>query len=134
MVQIEGKYVCEKNENLNEFFSSIGVPFVPRKIMCNSSPSMEIKKEGEKWTITTITLFRTAVTEFKLGEEFEEDMPGGKLRCVTTMEGDNKLVTNTKAQNGTTVTRTYEFTDDQCLITYQHGETGTIGKRYFKRT
>ncbi|CAH2000514.1 unnamed protein product [Acanthoscelides obtectus] len=82
MVQIEGKYVCEKNENLNEFFSSIGIPFVPRKIMCNSSPSMEIKKEGEKWTITTITLFRTAVTEFKLGEEYEEDMPGGKLRVI----------------------------------------------------
>nr|CAI5862976.1 unnamed protein product [Callosobruchus analis] len=95
---------------------------------------MEIKKNGDKWSIITVTLFRTTVNEFKLGEEYEEVMPGGTLKCVTVMEGPNKLITTTKAQNGTTVTRTYVFTDDQCIITYKHAESGTVGKRYFKRT
>ncbi|VEN41665.1 unnamed protein product [Callosobruchus maculatus] len=102
--------------------------------MCSSSPSMEIKKNGDKWSIVVVTLFRTTVTEFKLGEEYEEVMPAGNLKCVTVMEGDDKFVTTTKAQNGTTVTRTYEFSDDHCIITYMHAESGTIGKRYFKRT
>nr|CAH7752817.1 unnamed protein product [Callosobruchus chinensis] len=61
-------------------------------------------------------------------------MPAGNLKCVTVMEESNKLVTTTKAQNGTTVTRTYVFTDDQCIITYTHAESGTVGRRYFKRT
>nr|CAH7733339.1 unnamed protein product [Callosobruchus chinensis] len=41
---------------------------------------MEIKKDGDKWSIVTETLFRTTVTEFKLDEEYEEIMPAGNLK------------------------------------------------------
>lgn len=57
-----------------------GVPFIPRKIMTSSSPTVEITNEGDQWTITTSTLLRTVTLQFKLGEEYEEHMPGGLIK------------------------------------------------------
>lgn len=54
---------------------------MPRKMMCSTSPSLEINKsDSDEWTITTSTMFRTQVSKFRLGEEYEETMPGGVLK------------------------------------------------------
>ena len=45
--------------------------------MVISRPKLEIKQEGDKWTIRTITLMRTVELTFTEGEEFEEAMPSG---------------------------------------------------------
>lgn len=99
MVQIVGKYQHQKNENLDEYFKAcgkfhyfreslfssvcfiIGIPYIPRKMMCNSSPLMEIKSnEQGEWTVASSTFFRNVVSTFKLGEEYEEHMPGGIIK------------------------------------------------------
>lgn len=52
-------------------------------MMSLSSPRLEIKKnEDDKWTIRTITIVRTVVLLFKMGEEFEESMPSGVILKV----------------------------------------------------
>lgn len=99
MVLIEGKYAHEKSENLDEYFKAngkgftyftrhesqvfwyLGVPYIPRKMMCASNPTVEISKSGDTWTITTSTMFRTIAYTFKLGEEYEERMPGAVLKA-----------------------------------------------------
>ncbi|KAJ8918869.1 hypothetical protein NQ315_011161 [Exocentrus adspersus] len=132
MVQMQGKYSHQKNENLDEYFKAIGVPYIPRKMMCSTSPTLEITKIDEEWTISISTLFRTTISKFKLGEEYEEDMPGGTLKNTTTLEGD-KLITKSVGPNNTIISRTYEFSDEECIMVYKHEKSGVEAKRYFKR-
>lgn len=119
MVLIIGKYLHERNENIDKYFESIGkykkldeyllkkslrqleshfchemkynyefddfffklqrtgVPYLARKMIGLSHPTMEISQEGEKWTIKNISLINTQEVSFYLGKEYEEVMPAG---------------------------------------------------------
>ncbi|KAK1119261.1 hypothetical protein K0M31_013450 [Melipona bicolor] len=133
MTSIVGTYQHESNENLDEYFKAVGVPYIPRKMMCMSSPRLEISNDGDKWTIRTITMIRTAEVTFTLGEEYEEHMPAGVvLKNVTTMEGDN-LVTVSVGPDNNKVVRKYEITKDGVVLVMTHEMSGQVGKRYFKR-
>ncbi|KAK9707694.1 Lipocalin / cytosolic fatty-acid binding protein family [Popillia japonica] len=134
MVEIVGKYQHQRNENLEEYFKAIGVPYIPRKMMLSTSPSLDITvDETGEWCITTSTFLRTVVIKFQLGVEYEEHMPGGiTIKSTTTREGDT-LKTVSVAPNGSKVFRTYVFSENECVLTLQHNETGIEAKRYFKR-
>ena len=141
MSRFEGKFTNTKNEKLDEFYTaigklisylkvvlccyyrnlfSIGIPWVPRKMMTASSPTIEISVVDGVWTIKTSTLMSNSSVTFKLGEEYIETMPGGRTikvptvasnfffhylifslfkQNVTTVE-DNKLITNSQSDRG----------------------------------
>lgn len=101
-------------------YFSIGIPWVPRKMMTASSPTIEISVVDGVWTIKTSTLMSNSSVTFKLGEEYIETMPGGRTikvptvasnfffhylifslfkQNVTTVE-DNKLITNSQSDRG----------------------------------
>lgn len=133
MAPIVGTYQHERNENLDECFKAMGIPYIPRKIMCVSRPRLEITNDGEKWTIRTITMMQTTEQTFSLGEEYEQTMPSGDtLKNVTTMDGDS-LVTTSITPDNSKVLRKYEFTDDNVVLTLTHEKSGQVAKRYFKR-
>lgn len=47
--------------------------------MTATSPTIEISKtDDEKWTVKTSTLMSSTSNTFKLGEEYEETMMGGR--------------------------------------------------------
>lgn len=77
---------CYVESKLSRFrfqlYAPIGVPFIPRKMMCMSNPRLEISNDGDKWTIRTITMIRTAEATFTLNEEYEEHMPAGVVLKV----------------------------------------------------
>lgn len=81
-----GKYQHESNENLDAYFTAVGVPYIPRKLILTSHPDMTIEynKDTEEWTITNISFFKTTVLKFKLGEEYEEYMPGIVLKVISS--------------------------------------------------
>merc|ERR1712071_727769 len=56
MAQFEGKFVNTKDENLDEFYTAIGIPWVPRKMLTASSPTMAISSVDGTWTIEISTL------------------------------------------------------------------------------
>jgi fatty acid-binding protein 3 len=132
MSKITGNYVHQKNENLDAYYQTLGVPYVARKMMSFTSPKLTITNEGDEWTITTSTTLRTITLKFKLGEEYDEDMPKGKLRSTTTLENDS-LKTVSVGPEDTKITRVYSCTDDGCVLTLRHDESGIEAKRYFKR-
>ncbi|XP_052757562.1 fatty acid-binding protein, adipocyte-like isoform X2 [Galleria mellonella] len=80
MPSITGKYQHYKNENIDEYFLAVGVPYIGRKMMSFSSPLMEITLDGDKMTIKNVSLFRTIEHSFKLNEEYEEHMPNTKIK------------------------------------------------------
>jgi len=135
MASLVGNYQHVKNENLDEYFKAVGVPYIPRKMMSMTSPRLEIlKSEDDKWTIRTITMMRTIELTFKIGEEFEETMPAGvTLKNVASLEEDGSIIIKSEGPNNTKVTRKYELQDDQIILTMTHEESGQVAKRYFKK-
>jgi len=150
MVQITGSYKLEKNEKLDEFYTAAGVPWVARKVMLTTSPTMHITKEKDEneddtWLFKTVTFIRTVEQSFKLNEPFEETMPSGDcFNSVATMEGDNKFILkstssistddddDTAVEEKKELEREYLFTEDMLTITLKH-PSGIEAKRYFKR-
>ncbi|XP_054735521.1 probable fatty acid-binding protein [Anastrepha obliqua] len=58
------KYKLEKSENFDEYMKELG----------NSvSPTVELKKDGDNYSFTTTSTFKTTTVNFKLGEEFDEE-------------------------------------------------------------
>ena len=95
----------------------------------------QVKKEGEKWTITTSTMLKSMTLEFELGKEFDESTPDG--RAVTSkvvQEGDKLICTQTAkdpAHKSTKSTR--EFFDDKCVLTIEIIGTDTVCTQTFSR-
>ena len=101
--------------------------------MTSSHPTIEISQADDQWTLKTSSLMSTTSYTFKLGEEYEETMKGGRTlkvsilisliilnsyliqgfflpQCVTTME-EGKIMTNCVSDQGKS-TRVYEFNDE----------------------
>jgi len=61
------------------FFVKKGVPWIARKLMAVSSPTMYITKdEEEQWIFKTVSFIRTTEISFKVNEPYEETMPNGE--------------------------------------------------------
>ncbi|CAB3255272.1 unnamed protein product [Arctia plantaginis] len=134
MPSIAGKYQHYKNENIDDYFIAVGVPFMGRKMMAMSSPLLEITIDGETMMIKNSSLIRTVEYKFKLGEEYEEHMPNAVIKSVTTIVNDNELITKSVVpESNETCGRHYLFTDDECVITLTHDRVKTPAKRYFRR-
>merc|ERR1711872_696592 len=73
-----GSYKFEKNENFDSFLSATGVPFIPRKMMVMVSPSVNISKDGDVWTVTFNVLLESFSIQFELGKTFVEENPVSK--------------------------------------------------------
>jgi len=90
---LAGKYTLESSEKFEEFLKEMGVGIVTRKMAITLSPTIEIKTEGDEYSIKTITTFKNTELKFKLDEEFDEArMDGVTVKTKITKEGDNKLV------------------------------------------
>lgn len=84
---------------------------VLRKMGNSVSPSVELKKEGDVYTFTTSSTFKTSTISFKLGEEFDEEtLDGRKVKSVCSLEG-NTLTQEQKGDKPSTIVR--EFTDTE---------------------
>ncbi|XP_066594552.1 fatty acid-binding protein-like isoform X2 [Prorops nasuta] len=133
MAPIVGKYQHERNENLNEYFRALGVPYVARLMMGMSHPTLEISNENDKWTIRNITALRTMESTFTLGEEYKETMPSGVVfTSVTTIDGNN-LITISTTEDNKKITRKFEFTDENVVLTMTDEKSGQVAKRFYKR-
>lgn len=60
--------------------------------MTATSPQLTIHvDESQQWTISISSLLRTTVMIFKLGEEYEEHMPGGVVIKVVLTKSVQRL-------------------------------------------
>lgn len=97
-----------------------GVGLVMRKMGNSVSPTVELVKDGDKYTLNSSSTFKSTSISFKLGEEFEEETADGrKVKTKMTMDGD----TFTQEQYGdkaTTIVR--EFKADELITTCTIGD------------
>lgn len=86
---------------------------VLRKMGNSVSPTVEVTVEGDTYTLTTTSTFKTSAISFKLGEEFDEEtLDGRKVKSVITLDG-NKLTQEQKGDKPSTIVR--EFTDSELI-------------------
>lgn len=105
------KYKLASSENFDEFLKAVGVGWMPRKIIATVSPIIELSEKDGVYTLSSSSTFKTTETKFKLGEEFDEDIPDGtKAKSVITRDGC-KLVHVQRGEKVTTIIR--EFSADQ---------------------
>ncbi|XP_037808402.1 probable fatty acid-binding protein [Lucilia sericata] len=118
------KYKLDKSENFDEYMKELGVGMVLRKMGNSVSPTVELKKEGDVYTFTTSSTFKTSTISFKLGEEFDEEtLDGRKVKSICTMDG-NKLVQEQKGDKPSTIVR--EFTDSELITTLTIGDVKSV--------
>ncbi|XP_054745829.1 probable fatty acid-binding protein [Anastrepha obliqua] len=101
------KYKLEKSENFDEYMKELGVDMVLCKMGNSVSPTVELKKDGDNYSFTTTSTFKTTTVNFKLGEEFDEEtLDGRKVKSVFTLDG-NKLVQEQKGDKPSTIISDY---------------------------
>lgn len=89
-------------------FPLAGVGLVTRKMGNSLSPTVEVTLEGDTYTLTTTSTFKTSAISFKLGVEFDEEtLDGRNVKSIITLDG-NKLTQEQKGDKPTTIVR--EFT------------------------
>uniref|UniRef100_A0A0K8TL91 Fatty acid-binding protein, muscle n=1 Tax=Tabanus bromius TaxID=304241 RepID=A0A0K8TL91_TABBR len=115
------KYKLDKSENFDEYMKALGVGLVLRKMGNTVSPTVELLKEGDSYSLTTSSTFKTTNIKFTPGEEFEEEtVDGRKVKSVCTFENENKLVHEQKGEKPTTIIR--EFTPTELVATMTVGD------------
>lgn len=75
MSELVGKWEHVNSENLEEFFKTIGLNAVTRKLAMKSSPKITIENDGKKWKIKTkVSSLVTMNTECTEDQEFIESI------------------------------------------------------------
>jgi len=114
MTDFTGKYKLTSSENFDEFLKELGVNFVMRNLAKTSTPTVEITKDGDQYSLKTITAIKTSEIKFELGKEFEEDrMDGKKVKTVVNAEG-NKLIQTQFGDKEVKIVR--EFDDKELKV------------------
>ena len=124
------KYKLEKSENFDEYMKELGVGLVLRKMGNSVSPTIELTKNGDVYTLTTSSTFKTSSVNFKLGEEFDEEtLDGRHVKSIVTLDG-NKFIHEQKGDKPTTVIR--EYTENEVTVTCTIGDVKSV--RVYKAT
>ncbi|KAI8497383.1 DNA-binding proteins Bright/BRCAA1/rbp1 [Branchiostoma belcheri] len=125
-----GNWKHVKSENFEDYLKALGVGFAMRKIAGNTSPRIEIQQDGDNFKIKTIGP-KTREVSFKVGENFEDEMPMGKVKVTPTWDGD-KLHFDVDSPKGKLVTER-EIRDDGRMYMVMKAMDGTTCTRIFAK-
>jgi len=121
------KYKNTESVNFDDYMKALGVGFVLRKIGNSVSPTVELKKDGDKYTLVTSSTFKNTEISFELGKEFDEEtLDGRNVKSVITLEG-NKLIQKQGGEPPSTIIR--EFTETDMVATMTVGNV-TCTRKY----
>lgn len=69
-----------------------GVPLIPRKMVAASNPVVEVRRDGDTWTIRMNTLVRTVEYVFEPGQTVETETMGGMAQVGWAEVGGGMIV------------------------------------------
>ncbi|XP_031628520.1 probable fatty acid-binding protein [Contarinia nasturtii] len=119
-------YKMTESKNFENYLKAFGVGFIPRKLANSVTPTVELKKDGDQYTLVTSSKFRTMTISFKLGEEFVEEFADGrKIKSIITMDG-NKMIHKQLSDPPATIIR--EFDENDLVTTMTAGDVVCVRK------
>ncbi|XP_067876387.1 fatty acid-binding protein, intestinal-like [Heterodontus francisci] len=88
----DGVWKVVENDNFEVFLIALGIPEKQRKIAMDDSLEMDIKQEGNKFTIVEKSCFCTKRSEWSLDEEFENTLANGsRVKGMFSLTKPNRL-------------------------------------------
>ncbi|CAH1248660.1 sodium/calcium exchanger regulatory protein 1-like isoform X3 [Branchiostoma lanceolatum] len=125
-----GKWKLVDSENFDAYLQAVGVNFMIRQMAKAVTPRQEIQQNGDNFVIKS-SGFQTKVTNFTIGEEFEDDSPIGKVKCTITWK-DGKLHTAIEGPRGPMWSER-ELREDGRVYLTMAAPNGTKATRIFAR-
>ncbi|CAG2116474.1 unnamed protein product, partial [Medioppia subpectinata] len=102
----------------------LGVNFVLRNLAKTSTPVVEITKDGDTFSLKTITAIKNSEIKFELGKEFEEArMDGKNVKTVVVADG-NKLIQTQHGDKEVKIVR--EFNGAELKVTASVGNVVSV--------
>ncbi|MFF3014799.1 lipocalin/fatty-acid binding family protein [Streptomyces sp. NPDC057939] len=121
-LNVTGTYGLTSSEGYEEYLESIGVDPADRKAMASSRQTVEIKQEGDHYTLTTTTPARTHVEQFTLGQEYVATYDDGRPYKGICRRDGNRVIQQLKVGDfESTIVR--QFADDGFEIMLRGADT-----------
>ncbi|XP_034235854.1 fatty acid-binding protein, muscle isoform X2 [Thrips palmi] len=113
------KYKLSSSEKFDDYMKALGVSFVTRQVGNAVSPVVHLTVDGDQYSLTSASSFKTSVISFKLNEPFDQDTPDGrKVKATIVLEGDNTLVETQEPQGSGKATKIVrEFSPNEIKMT-----------------
>jgi len=132
-MSIEGVYTYQKSRNFENFLKTMGVKWLNRKTCLLVGQTVTVERPRPGIVSITTRGIKTNTRDIVLGEEHPEITPYGEsVKGVTVQEGDNCLITRTRAPSGSMEIRR-EFTKEKMIMILRHNELDIEAERIFRR-
>ncbi|CAH2052256.1 unnamed protein product, partial [Iphiclides podalirius] len=130
----EGKlYKHVRDENFEAFVKSLNLPEEHTTGFLNFKPDQKLEKNGDSYTLTTISGNNTKEVTFKNGVEFDETVVPGRVSKTTITLSGNTLTQVQKFDDGNVITTKREYSGDGLTVTLQRNNVdGPAGIRHYK--
>ncbi|XP_078264976.1 fatty acid-binding protein 1, liver-like [Rhinoraja longicauda] len=126
-MDFSGQYELQSQENMKPFMSAVGIPSDDIEKIKYLKSVTKIVQNGKDFIVAIQTGNQVFVINFTLGHETHVATPAGdRVQAVMNLEGENKLVVNTKE-----ITSVAEFIDDLLIHTITWGSI--VYKRISKK-
>ncbi|XP_058300460.1 fatty acid-binding protein 12 [Hylobates moloch] len=113
--QLQGTWKSISCENFEEYMKELGIGRASRKLGRLAKPTVTISTDEDVITIKTKSIFKNNEISFKLGEEFEEIMPGGhKTKSKVIL--DNESLVQVQDWDGKETTITRKLVDGKMVV------------------
>lgn len=111
------KYKLYNSENFDEFMKALEVGYMTRKASSLTFPIICLTKEGGRYIFTSQSSFKTIMTKFTPGVEFDDVTPDGRsVKNLITIQG-NVLTEVHKDENGNVSTFERIFSANEVKMT-----------------
>ncbi|CAH0549574.1 unnamed protein product [Brassicogethes aeneus] len=113
------KYELHESKNFDEYMKALGVGFFTRKFGAAASPVIDLSKQGDEYTLTSISTFKNVYLKFKPGVEFDQETPDGRdVKATITVDGTTIHEVQKDADGKTnTLDRTWSPTEVKMVMT-----------------
>ena len=122
---------------MKELLKAFGANMLLSKLGSMGTPTMELSREGETWTMKRSNNLKSTTMTFKLGRPFDETTADGRdVSCIFTSEGNKLISIQTAKKEGQKSTKTVrEFSPDECICTIEvmGADRPIVCKQVFQR-
>lgn len=95
----------------------VGVGWLMRKAIILAKPVMELKLNGDEYTLSSESFFKNIYTKFRLGQEFQEKTPDGRYVDTMFSIDGNKLIQTQRDKKKKVTTIVREFNPTRVIVT-----------------
>ncbi|CAB03391.2 Fatty acid-binding protein homolog 8 [Caenorhabditis elegans] len=123
MKEFIGRWKLVHSENFEEYLKEIGVGLLIRKAASLTSPTLEIKLDGDTWHFNQYSTFKNNKLAFKIREKFVEIAPDERSYNTLVTFENGKFISHQdkiKENHHSSVFTTW-LENGKLLQTYQSG-------------